>query len=315
MADILDELFTPEIIARLKAQANPSNTLTHRIAILTAAEKADAGLSQRCWQRVGLARRAAWVNYVTSMRGAGLLDADISARLTGIADDGFRSALSECLTGYFLRHILGLEVFGRPEGRPGRVVDFGVRRGDGDLSIEVKSPFADRPVAQVWSGDHAHILVPVIDEANKQFAEGRRNVLVVAPLVEFPILEGRMAYVKAFFGETQVVFTVDTRTGGAVDKPKWEFITEGKFLKLWPEPRFTRTGAVVALREVTIEENQFEETFAARTELRWFVMHNPHCPVPIPADIWGDAVQLVSDGDVMRWTDGGPIDGSRPRRR
>ena len=47
MADILDHLFTADVVARLKAQVNPSNTLTQRIAILTAAEKADAELSER----------------------------------------------------------------------------------------------------------------------------------------------------------------------------------------------------------------------------------------------------------------------------
>jgi hypothetical protein len=87
MPDILDELFTPDVVARLKAQAKPSNTLTQRIAILTSAETPGAPLSDRCWQRILLARRAAWVNYVTSMRDAGLLDADVTARLTGIEDD------------------------------------------------------------------------------------------------------------------------------------------------------------------------------------------------------------------------------------
>src|SRR2546423_7656512 len=111
MADILDKLFTTDVVARLKAQTNPSNTLTQRIAILTAAETPAAPLSERCWQRILLARRAAWVNYVTSMREAGFLDADVTARLTGIDDDGFRSALSECLTSHFLRHVLHLEVF------------------------------------------------------------------------------------------------------------------------------------------------------------------------------------------------------------
>jgi len=152
MPDILDELFTTAVINRLKAQTNPSSTLSQRIAILTAAENPDAPLSERCWQRILLARRAAWVSYVMSMRDAGFLDADVTARLTSVDDDGFRSALSECLTAHFLRHVLHLDVFGRHEGRPGKVLDFGLRRADGDLSVEVKSPFADRPAGSMWSG-------------------------------------------------------------------------------------------------------------------------------------------------------------------
>lgn len=96
--DILDELFTPDVISRLKAKPEPSNTLTTRIAILTAAERADAELNERCFQRYLLARRAAWAKYVTSMRDADLLDEDVKSRLIGVDDDGFRSALSELRT-------------------------------------------------------------------------------------------------------------------------------------------------------------------------------------------------------------------------
>jgi hypothetical protein len=314
MADVLDELFKADDIARFRARINPSRALTQRIDVLTAAEMPDAPLSDRSWQRVLLATRAAWVDYVSSMRIAGLLDADVVGRLMGVDDDGFRSALAECLTSHFLTRILGLEIFGRREGRPGTAIDFGVRRGDGDISLEVKSPFRERPAGTMWSNDYAHILQPALDEANRQFAEGCRNVLVLAPLVEFPVLSGRMSYVKAFFGETNIVFEIDKKTGRALNEPAARFVTEGKFLKLWPEPRFTRTGAVVALRERRIEENQLDENFCARVELCWFVMHNPHCPVPVPVDIWGNCAQLVRDGDAIRWTDGGPIDGSLRKR-
>jgi hypothetical protein len=70
----------------------------------------------------------------------------------------------------------------------------------------------------------------------------------------------------------KVVFSLDKKTGRAIDEPTWQFIAEGKFLKLWPDPRFTRTGAVLAIREHVEERNLFEEDFAAQIKLRWFLL-------------------------------------------
>jgi hypothetical protein len=231
VADILDPLFRADALQRLRKQQNPSPTLTRRIDILTAVETSGAELSVRTWQRILIAHRRAWADYVTCMKEAGFLDADVIARLTGPDDDGFRSAMAECMTCHFLRCVLGLAVFGRHEGRPGSLIDFSVKRPDGDLSVEVKSPFAEKPAGAYW-GDHSHILTPVLDIANKQFAEGRRNVLVLAPLVEWPVLHGRMPYVSAFFGEEKIVFQVDKATGRMAGEPHAQFITAGKFLKL-----------------------------------------------------------------------------------
>jgi hypothetical protein len=314
VADILDEIFTADSIERLRNHKSPSEKLIRRIDILTAKEDPKAELCERIGQRVRLAYRTAWASYVAAMRASGTLDADVLARLTGPGDADFRSAMSECLTCHLLSQRLRLNVFGRPGGRSGKVIDFGVRLDDGDVNIEVKSPFAEKPNAAVWVGDHAHHLEPTLDEANKQFAKGQRNVLALVPFVEFPVFAGRADYVKAFLGETKIEFIVNTTTGQIVGEPQARFVTEGRFLKLWPEARFTRVGAVLAVRESFIEENYFEETFAARVELRWFVIHNPHSPNPVPVKLWGDCPQLIRDGENIRWTDGWSVDGSPPPR-
>lgn len=316
MREVIEEIFTTQVIEELRKQQSASDELKRRLEVLTAGEGEKADLPTRCWQRILVARRSAWASYITSMSEVGLLDADLRARLTGTDDDGFRSALAECLTFHFLTRTLQLNIRGRGEGRTGKVPDFSVRHADGNINVEVKSPYVAVPKARVWFGDRsAEVLQPTLDEANKQFAGDRRNVLALVPFVDFPMLNGRRPYVKAFLGETKVVITIDKTTGRSVREPEWRFITEGKFLKLWPEPRFTRTGAVLALREQLIEENQFDENCAARVEVRWFVIHNPHCPQPIPSDIWGDCAQLVREGDNIRWTDGGPVDGSPIRRK
>ena len=310
MACVLEDVFTPYVIERLQRYPSPSPALTRRIEILTSVERPDSDWGTRTWNLGLCTRRAAWNDYVSAMHKAGLFDDDVRARLRGRDDDGFRSALSECLTCHFLTRVLHLDVFGRHEGRSGTALDFGIRHGSGDVSVEVKSPYTEKPEGSGWMGDRSHILGPVLDLANKQFAEGRRNVLALVPLVQFPMLNGRRPFVKAFFGEPKTVIMFDTTTGETICEPETRFITEGKLLKLWPEPRFTRTGAVLVIREELAQPDLFQEDFEPRLELRWFVLHNPHSSNPVPDDLWGPCPQLVRDGDVIRWTDGGSIDGS-----
>lgn len=311
MADFLEDLFTPAVIQQLKRRQAPSAALTRRLDVLTAVEDPGAELRERTWQRILLAQRAAWLNYVTAMRDAGLMDADVIARLTGTSDDQFRSALAECLTCHFLGSVRGLAVTAdRPKGRTGRVLDFGVTCDGGNLNLEVKSPFVEKPQGSFW-GNHSRILGPALELANQQFEEGHRNVLALVPLVEFPVLNGRQPFVKALFGEHKMVITIDTKLGRAIGEPEVKFFAQGKFLnhpRVWPKPLFTRTGAVLALRERRVEENLFDETFSARVELYWMVLHNPNCPTPIPQELWGQCPQLIEDGDNMRWTDGEPVE-------
>ncbi len=323
MADFINKLFTSDVIHSLQKRQTLSGALKHRLEVLTASEDEaaidagdeDAAVAALCWQRYLLAKRAAWSSYLAAMSDAGLFDGDVRARLISVGDDGFRSALAECFTCHFLTRKLHLTVVGRGEGRGGKVPDFRVAHGDGDINIEVKSPYVEVPRSRTWFGDRsAEVLKPTLDEANKQFGEGRRNVLAVVPFVDFPMLVGRKSYVKAFLGETKVAITIDTATGQPVTEPEWKFMPEGRFLKLWPEPRCTRTGAVLVLREHVVEENQFDVNCSARVEPRWFVINNPHCPVLVPSDIWRDCPQLVREGDSIRWTDGWAVDGSPPPR-
>ena len=304
----LNQVFTEAVIAGLKDVSSPSDALIARINILTASDPDSSDEGTRRWNRYLCARNTAWDHYIGVTRAAGLLDADIEARLRSPDDSNFRSAMAECMTCRLLAHELGLHVFGRHEGRPGTALDFGIARADGNISVEVKSPYAEKPSGSIWGDDHSHILERALDDANKrQFAEGRRNVLALVPQVDFPVLAGRSPYIKAFFGEQKLVFTIDRKTGRSISEPEAKFIADGKFLRLWPlTPRFTRLGAVLAIREALIESGDGED-FQAQMELRWFVLHNPNCPNPIPEDLWGACPQLVVDDDVMRWTDDRPI--------
>lgn len=303
--DLLNALFTADVVDRLNRRQNPSDELKYRLRVITASDPDHADDHTRFVNRGLLAHRSSWEEYVEAMEAAGFLDNDIKARLVGDGDDGFRSALSECMVCWLLSEGLGLTVSGRHEGRPCTAIDFAIERDGSRISVEVKSPYVARPKGNVWFGNHSHIIPPTVDDANKQFADGRSNVLALLPLVDFPILAGRREFVEAILGEEKIVLTIDTKKGGSVGDPRAEFFPNGKLLKRWPEPRFTRVGAILVMRE-SVNALSFDGDFEVKRS--WFVIHNPNCPQPIPTDIWGDCPQLIVDevdGEkVMRWTDG-----------
>lgn len=305
--DLLTTLFTADVVERLTKRQNPSDELRYRLRVIAATDPDGVDAGTRFVNRGLLAHRASWGEYIGATEAADFLDADIKARLVGEDDDGFRSALSECMVCWFLSERLGLAVSGRHEGRPGTAIDFGVEREDGRISVEVKSPYVARPKGNIWFGNHVHVVQPTVDNANKQFAEGKLNVLALVPLVDAPLLAGRREFVEAFLGEQKIVMTMDVKRGRAVGDPRAEFFPTGKLLKRWPDAaRFTRIGAILVLKEFVKPLDIVEGIF--ETIRSWFVIHNPNCPNPVPADIWGDCPQLVLDeieGETfMRWTDG-----------
>jgi len=314
--DVLATVFTPAVMDRFANQREPSETASARLKILSAADVDGVDEGTRRYNRLLCARRDAWREYLTSASHHGVLDGDVIARLTGTDDDNFRSALSECMGCWLLTGPLGLTLRARPAGRDRAVIDLGVQQPDGDINIEVKSPYAPVPQASTWwGGDHSHLLEGALNEANRQFPKDGKNVLMIVPLVEMPILAGRAPFINAFYGDDRIVFTVDRVTGREVGEPENRFITDGKFLKLWPkeprdtrEPRYTRVGAVVRLREGYRETGDGDD-FRVTVTRHWFVLHNPNSPQPIPTGMWGDCPQFVEDGDVMRWTDDKPVMG------
>lgn len=312
MTQAFDEIFTSLVIQALslRAQLYPTASLTGRLSILTASEDPRAELAVRLHQRELEARRSAWALYVEAMSDADALDDDVRARLAGTDDSGFRSALAECAACFVLSKRLRLAVFGRPAGRRNKVLDFGVRHSAGDLTIEVKSPSFERPEDRIRTENRARRLRGPLGAANKQFAEGQPNILVLVPWAPLPRCLDRKAYVRALLGTEQIAISYNRSTGRAIEQPRIVVNANGEFLKYRPKPRFTRIGAVLALDERVIGEGRFEETFTPKVQLDWFVIHNPHAACKIPTDIWGECPQLMRTGDMLSWTDGWNADGS-----
>jgi hypothetical protein len=237
-------------------------------------------------------------------------------RLTGTHDDNFRSAMAECMACWFLGGKLRLKVSPRPGGAPGKIPDLRIERDEGPITVEVKAPHDD-PLPWDYSGsigDDSEMMASALDEANKQFAHGTANVLFLTPTPKyFGML--RRGLLRAFLGKTQIVVPLELDPTTRPAPSYTAFSQDGRFLRRWGgKPRFTRVSAVVCVSEGYWDPQAyralgdtpvFPQTICVEHE--WYVVHNPHCPCPVPQDIWGPCPQLVRVGDAMLWTDNEPI--------
>ncbi|MBI4600914.1 MAG: hypothetical protein HY721_03040 [Planctomycetes bacterium] len=257
-------------------------------------------------RRLRAAHRAAWEGYLTAAHACGLLDGesrnDLRARLTGKDDAGFRSAMAECLACWFFAAKLGLPVEPRPSGRGGSVLELLIRLSDGDLHAEVKAPYRELPAGRIGYGDDSDALAKCLEQAEKQFAKGVRNVLFLVPRLRTQVFALSRQLIQAFHGEFRFVAPIDVAKGEAVGPLRPEFFPEGRFLKLrrGGKPCYTRVGAVISVEE-DIDESPGDHWVIAHKAM---VVHNPEAMDPIPESIWGAYPQLVRRGERIEWTDG-----------
>ena len=295
-------IFTPDVIRQLSLVGKPSRDLEFRLVL------AAGGLNSQTSRGQALrAYKAAWEVYLFAAFACGLFEdphgADLRSRLTGVDDDNFRSAMSECLAAWYLAGKRKLPVEARPEGRPGHPLEFVLKLSDGDINVEVKAPF--RPItSDFWWGDDAEALQSVLRSANKQFAAGQRNLLVVVPQLRFDVFGAfRVPIERAFIGETVIQIPIDTQTGGPAGPTTFPFKPSGDFTRTWrsgppgsPQhtPRHTRVGAALFLGE-----------YVDRREVKHhaLIVHNPNAAVPLPNNLWDGIPEFSSPQGQWRWSD------------
>jgi hypothetical protein len=296
--DPLRAVFTNEVIANLSARQNPTDQLTHRLKVLRTDGQQPGFFAQR-----RRALKAAWDTYLHAGFALGLFHgeqgSELLSRLTGPDDDSFRSGMSECLAAWYLAGPLKLTVEPRPEGRPGHPLEFVIRHSDGDIYVEVKSPYRALPEG-VFSGDDSDMLVAGLREANKQFAKSAKNLLVLVPQMRVPVmLDNRTPLEKAFIGETMINVPIDMRTGGPAGPVTFPFQERGHLTRSGKEPpRFTRVGGVLYLGEMFSEDNRSIDHLA-------LLVYNPNALSNLPRDIWRDTRFFSRHADQWAWSDTG----------
>jgi hypothetical protein len=291
MADVLDNIFTDQAVRRLQKHALNSPRAGFRYRVLSLGEDTRPFTPDPDVFGDGpfLEVRRRWNRWIAAGVSCGLLDqphgAELRSRLTGIDDDGFRSALAECMVCWALTNELGLQMRPRPAGRDQRVLEFAATTFEGEVNFEVKSP---RPYRSGRPGPSTEIANDALEKywgavsmgaalrsANRQFVRSQRNILIIAlpDIGEAPAgsCTGRWpsALERALYGEAH---SVDSSAG-----PTASGFFEGNFVRcLGGKPRFTRISAAIAL-----------EDSCGPGQLRAAVLHNPYSEKPVDSRIFG----------------------------
>jgi len=246
--DVLRVIFSPEVFARLDSARNPSESLSFRLRVLRAHGPYPCDPWAASELRFLRAWKAAWSTYLYTAFACGMFEGDqgrdLRARLTGVGDADFRSAMSECLTCWFLAGRLKLTVNPRALGRKGKKLEMLIEFGDGDVGVEVKAPLRERPVSGVWHGDDADKIVGALRAAERQFDKSRRNILVVVPSLGRELFSHREPLVRASYGETKITWQMNTETGEG-GPTKIKFFPEGTLEHMKQEVRHAIDGLAV----------------------------------------------------------------------
>jgi hypothetical protein len=241
MSDVLAKIFTEEILSRLRKYAAHSPSAEFRLRVLCSiATPEEEGASGR---EVYKLKRERWERWVASAISAGMFEepygTELKSRLTGIDDDGFRSALAECMTCWAFSSELQLQLVPRPSGQGGRVLEFAIRRHEGDVSLEVKSPrfpeSGDGNGRTVLSRNALNTYLAAVAmraalrSANRQFVPARRNILVIGlPEIQqssaIDSEKWNASLIRAFYGEERGVHLQP-------DLDSAQLIEEGNLLK------------------------------------------------------------------------------------
>lgn len=324
--DPLREVFPIEVldIWRRKA-ASASENLMFRVRVLEACGPYPGDPRRAAVLRSLRAIKAAWDTYLFAAYGCGMFEGnkgkDLLARLQGVGDDSFRSAMAECMACWFLAGRMKFPVEPCAAGRPGKNLEMRVLLEGTWTGIEVKAPFREKPKPPpgqrvvTWVGDDADKIKQCMEAANKQFGDNSPNLLVIVPSLRTPVFLSRHDVVNAAYGQSVITWPIDTRTGEAAGPLEVVFSPEGKFLNtnrpngkaVKPDgfPSYRRISALLCLEERLVERYPF--SVSPRNE-NWvehdaLVLHNPYAYHPLSPEPWRMFPQLLPVEGEMRWTD------------
>lgn len=308
----LRSIFTDEVLTCLIRCKNPSPKLTSRLEVLEASGPMPGDWETARRFRFLCAQKAAWETYLYCAHAVKLIEGnagkELKSRLTSEKDDDFRSAMAECMACWFFGGKLQLPISPKPAGRDGKQLEFSAGHPEGDIKVEVKSPYRPRLDGCGWVDD-SDILGEKVAKANKQFPEGSRNILFLGPELTVRLSDFRYFLVKAFIATEKIVIPINTKTGGPAGEISTRYALEGKFTRpIQPDkiPGFTRVSAVVS-----VEERLRNACTTSGEDKVWIdhdvlIVHNPNAKCPAPKDIWQSYPQFIEKNGSMSWSDGHP---------
>src|SRR5262245_41597388 len=152
--------------------------------------------------------------------------------------------MNECLATWFLADHLGLSVTPRPSGKSRSVLELAITLPDSQIFVEVKGLI--RPITSGQTNEDLNILVGTLDTANRQFAKGHCNLLVIVPRMLtflFPSLTDVASelLVGVFIGTRAVIAGPNAVAASETFRPTGAFLKARPGKRLW----FTTTGGVL----------------------------------------------------------------------
>lgn len=276
--DVLRNVFTDDIRAAWRRRAGTSESLRFRLKVLEACGPFPSDILKADEIRFYRAWKAAWETYLLTAFACGMFLEDRGKELRGrLADEneeGFRSAMDECLACWILAGRMKMRIGPYAPGRGGKNLEMGILTEDGWIGIEVKSPSRPPPEPEpgkshaIWHGDEADKVQQCMDAANRQFSDDRGNILVVVPRLRVPLFSRRDDLVRAAYGRSKITAIFDARTGKC-GPSKTEFFPDGRFLntnrpngkplKRDGFPAFRRISAILCIEERIAERYRFPD--------------------------------------------------------
>ena len=286
--------FYSAVITRLQSIRSPSEYLQSRLAILAA-----GGLNPSRLNRELRTFKAAWEGYLTAAFAIGLLDGthgrDLRARLTGDDDNSFLSAMSECFAAWYLAGRRRL--IPRPVGQQRHCLEFLIERPDGNINVEVKAP----PARSLSNFFGAMTAIGLSGRFKKRTNSSPRVSEICSWSTRAcvcrssPNLTGHQSSARLSAKKSSVYRSI--RQPAAPAGPACAaFNQNGRLLKRWPEPRYTRISAALFL-------NEYEE--GGEVKPRALMIYNPNAETPLPREIWQGIPEFFLEGDRWRWSDDG----------
>ncbi len=341
---VLAETFPQNVRDEWRRKCTPE--LRFRLNVLDACGPQPSDIGRALELREWRVWRAAWETYLYTAYACGLFHGerrkDLLARLGSRNADGFRSAMAECLTCWFLAGKMRFSVSSDMRGRLNKTLDLGLAIEGTNIGVEVKAPFRERPKT-TWSGGESDKIAQAIEQANKQFDDSGPNLLVLVPELRVPIRSHRDALLHACFGISVYRGMFDPHTGRAGDF-QFEFDPTGKFfrttcpngkpLKLDGFPAHRRVSALLCIEEVMdsmcpmpdyrafmvrglpvgLRDAVYEQhcRYNRLDNQMWvdhavILVHNPYALHPLSQGPWIQFPQLIfNEHGVGSWTDGEP---------
>ncbi len=279
--DALREVFTSHVLNAWCRASAFSDQLKFRLRVVEACGPYPSDPSEADKLRSYRAFKAAWETYLYAAFACGMFAGekgrDLLGRLRGVDDDGFRSAMAECMACWFFSGRMNLPVDANASGRGSRNLEMWIATKAGRIGVEVKAPLREAPThaprrsTGCWVGDDADKITQCLKSANRQFDTNSRNLLVIAPRLRMRMFSQRHDLVKAIYGESKIVVPINIQTGEP-GPTGVEFFPDGKFfntarpggkpLKADGLPGYRRISAVVTIEEKIVEKHPYPSPLA-----------------------------------------------------